>query len=295
MLKWACVRLMLLVAMLCVGTTYAQQSQAIDDENTIYWAKPGFEPLYIPSGALRNSGIGDLTISAIGKLLPQYQHKTMRANYIRVISELRRSSKVCAVLHKTPEREEFSHFSNPLVIIPSYQVYIHSSEKEQFENLPGWNEGKVSLNDLLSSRMGLRMAQTPSHSYGEDRDKIIRKNRKNLDIVYGYAGQKSLIKMLLAKRVDLILEFPWVVNHHLPGLKVKSSQLHKILLADVPSNQLAFIACPKSPWGKRVITALNNIEPPLHALTKPYVEKWLAPVEVEEYRRANREHFGEVW
>jgi uncharacterized protein (TIGR02285 family) len=293
--KLGCLKLLLLMMMLYATMAYAQQSQANDDETTIYWAKPGFEPLYIPSGALRNSGIGDLTISAIGKLLPQYQHKTMRANYIRVISELRRRNKVCAVLHKTPEREEFSLFSNPLVIIPSYQVYIHSSDKGRFESLPGWEEGKVSFNDLLSSRERLRMAQTPSHSYGNERDKIIQKNRKNLDIVYGYAGQKSLIKMLLAKRVDLILEFPWVVNHHLPGLKVKSSQLHKILLADVPSNQLAFIACPKSPWGKEVITALNNIEPPLHALTKPYVEKWLTPVEVEEYRRANREHFGEVW
>ncbi len=295
MFKLGCVRLLLLVVACCVCTAQAQQPLVSDNESMIYWAKPGFAPLYISSGASRNRGFGDLTLAAIGEFLPQYQHVDMRANYVRVMSELRRGSKICAILHKTPEREEFAYYSNPLLVIPSYQIYIHSTEKERFKSLSGWETGRVSFNDLLANHKPLRIAQTPSHSYGKARDSVIRRHQKNLMVVRSYAGQMSVIKMLVAKRVDLILEFPWVVNHHLEELKIKSSQLHKVVLTDVPSSEPAFIACPKTPWGQKLITELNQIDPPMHQLASRYVERWLSPAEVVEFRRANHEYFGDSW
>jgi uncharacterized protein (TIGR02285 family) len=300
--------LLLLMTMLYVGTVYAQPlSQASADksadksaENSIdrsvlYWAKPGFEPMYIASGVYRNRGFGDLIVVALEKLLPQYRHEVMRANYIRLMSELNHGKNVCAILHKTPAREEFIHYSNTLLYVPSYQLYTSASATDKFQHHPGWREGQIGFNELLVNSNQIRMALTPGHSYGEARDAIIRNYRKNLLITKGYAGQKSLLKMLLAGRIDLILEFPWVVNHHLHEIKIEASQLHKVTLTDVPAYEPAYIACPKTPWGMQLVETLNNIEPPLHVQMGAYIERWLEPAEVEDYRRASREYFGEGW
>lgn len=280
------------MSMLYAGIAHTQQPQAGVEANTIYWVKPGFEPLYIASGVYRNRGFGDLIVGELEKLLPQYQHEVMRANYIRLMSELNHGKNVCAILHKTPAREEFIHYSNTLVYAPSYQLYSTTSAMDKFKHHPGWREGRVNFNDLLANSEQLRMAQTPGHSYGKARDTIIQRHHKNLIVTKGYAGQKSLIKMLLAGRVDLIIEIPWVVNHHLHEFKIKTSQLHKVTLTDVPAYEPAYIACPQTAWGMQLVETLNNIEPPLHVQMGTYIEKWLEPEEVEDYRRASREYFG---
>ncbi len=295
MAKLGCVKLLLLITMLYVGTAHAQQSQASAEGNTIYWAKPGFEPMYIVSGVYRNRGFGDLTIVQLAKLLPQYRHEVMRANYIRLMSQLNRGNNVCGILHKTPEREQFIHYSNALILAPSYQLYSSVSAQDKFQNHPGWREGKISFNELLANSDRLRMAQTPGHSYGKARDDIILRHYDKLIITKGYAGQKSLIKMLLADRVDLILEFPWVFNHHLYQFKIDSSQVHKVNLTDVPAYEPAYIACPKNPWGKQVVMALNNLDPPLYRQVDTFIEQWLEPAEIENFRQANREYFGDDW
>lgn len=262
-------------------------------DNIIYWGKPSFAPMYITSGEDRNLGFGDIIVRELEKLLPQYQHEETRANYIRLMSEINRGNNTCVILHKTPEREQFAYYSNVLLLSPSYQLYSSASAQNKFQHFSGWREGQVSFNDLLANSEQLRMAKTPGHSYGQARDEIIRRHQKNLKIIKGYAGQKSLIKMLLAERVDLILEFPWVVNHHLKKFKIKPSQLKKVTLTDVPAYEPAYIACPKTPWGKKLVTALNSIEPPIHIQLGAYIEDWLEPVEMEEFRRASREYFGE--
>ncbi len=287
--------LMVTLAIIFVSKGHAQQPRVNVDENTIYWGKPGFEPMYIASGANLNHGIGDLIILDLGKLLPQYKHEVMLANYPRVVSELRSGSNICAILHRTPEREEFIHYSNTLILSPANQLYISASAKNRYQHLPGWSESKVSFNDFLANNEKLRMALIPSHSYGRKRDAIIHRYRNNMIVTKGYAGQEALIKMLLAERVDLIMEFPWVINHQLQKLKLNSSLLHKITLTDVPAYETAHIACPKTPWGKQIVTEINNLDPPIHIQTGGYIESWLEPAEVEGYRRANIEYFGEGW
>lgn len=261
--------------------------------NTIYWVKPGFEPLYIASGPLRDQGFGDRVITDLEQHLPHYTHKVMRANYMRLMAELRRGHNVCAILHYTPQRAAYIHYSNQLILAPSYQLYSSKDTMERLQHHPGWVEGRTSFETLLANNPKLRMALTPGHSYGKERDQIIYRYREQLDIVRGYAGQETLLKMLMAMRLDVILEFPWVVNHYQRQLGIAPGDTHKVVLDDVPAYEPAYIACPKNAWGKAVVTAVNNISPAIGIQVRHYIEGWLEPSEIENYRKANHEFFAD--
>jgi uncharacterized protein (TIGR02285 family) len=260
----------------------------------IFWAKPELQPLFFPLGkrtADQEPGFGDLILQEIQAQLPNYQHHELRANYARLISEIRSGNPVCSILHRTPRREGFIVFSNILAYPPSYKLYVKASNQEAFKNLAGWDDRTVALADILQSKRGLRMAHTASHSYGKALDETLARNHTNLDLVRGYAGQASLVKMLLAGRVDVIIEFPWVVNYHVKELGIASSELIGVTLTEAPAYEPAYIGCPKNDWGLHLIEHLNNITPPLHLRMRSHIETWLEPEEVEAYRAAFDAYF----
>ena len=270
---------------------FAAAGQAQEAETIAYWAKPSFAPLFIHEGASRNQGFGDLILAELKSSLPQYQHQDIHANYTRILAELRKGTQTCAILHHSHEREAFIHFSDTLLITPSYQLYSRVQHQGKFQQYIDKHSGLISLGQLLSSPQQLTMAHTPGHSYGKVRDAILAQHKDKLRIVKGYAGQTPLIKMLLAQRVDLILEFPWVINHQLKQLHMENA-LYQYVLADAPAYVTAYIGCPKSLWGKTMISALNNLTPPMHERVKAYLEKYLAVEERSDYRRAYADFFG---
>ncbi|WP_390618338.1 hypothetical protein [Maricurvus nonylphenolicus] len=294
-----------MAALLCVllhtgstqAVTEASTSEApqpiSQDAKIIYWVKPAFEPLYIAAGPLRDRGAGDLVIADLERHLPQYDHRVMRANYIRLMGELRRGHNVCAILHYTPERETYTHYSDMLLLIPSYQIYSSVGSIDKLKHHQGWLEGNLGFEPLLANSPKLRMALTPGHSYGKERDNIIGRYREQLNIVRGYAGHETLLKMLMAMRLDVILELPWVINHYQKQFGIDPAQLHKVTLNDVPAFEPVYIVCPKNPWGKAVVTAVNGIEPSISGMVRHYIEDWLKPEEIIEYRKANSIIFPE--
>jgi len=278
----------LLWLMLFAATAQAQLPKA---EKNVYWAKPSFAPLFIHDGASRNQGFGDLILFELKSSLPQYQHQDMHANFARIMSELRRGTQTCAILHHTYERETFIHFSDTLLLTPSYQLYSRTQRQGEFQQYVDKHSAHISLEQLLSSPKQLTMAHTPGHSYGKVRDAILARHKDKLRIVNGYAGQAPLIKMLLAQRIDLILEFPWVINHQIKQLNMVN-ELYQYVLADAPAYVPSYIGCPKTSWGKSMISALNNLTPPMHERVKTYLEKYLTVEEQRDYRHAYDDFFA---
>lgn len=262
------------------------------DGETIFWAKPGLEPFYFPAGRRDGQvGFGDLMVEDLMKLLPGYQHQELRANYSRMIAEIRSGNPVCGIIHRTPEREQFTAYSNILAFPPSYRLYILAEKRHDYKQLPGWEDGAVSLEDVLQSKRRLRMGHQVKHSYGNALDETLARHSRNLEQIRGYSGQKSLVKMLLADRVDFILEFSWVVNYHLRELNLDVSELEGVVLTEAPAYLPVSIGCPNNIWGQHLIEHLNNITPPLHERMKGYLEAWLEPEEIEDYRTAFKHYF----
>jgi len=267
-------------------------SKLYEGKPVIHWAKPGLAPLFVYEGANAGRGIGDQMFGDVQALMPQFHHVNLRLNYPRLLEELRRGSDVCAILHRTQERERFMVFSQPVVITPSYQLYVSTKGLERFKQQTGWNGAPASFDQLLSKSNGLKMAVTPGQSYGADRDEILARHANKVELVKSFADQRALIKMLAANRMELVLGFPWVVNYATELLDIRAD-LVKVELNDVPQYEPAYIACADTVFGKRIVDVVDGISPSVHDRSKSYLTRWLTAKESQSYFGVYHAHFVE--
>ncbi len=256
------------------------------------WAKPGLAPLFIDDGSDEGRGIGDQMFVQAQELMPQFDHLNVRLNYPRLHEELRKGSDMCAILHYTQARDEFMVFSEPVIVSPSYQLYVSAKGLDKFKEKTGWQGGSASFDELLSKSYGLRLAVTPGQSYGIERDTILARYADRLELVRSFADHEALVKMLAANRIDMVLGFPWVVNYRLEQLDVRSD-LVKVPLNDVPRYESAYIACADTGLGRRVIEAVNAISPPIHDRSKSFFTRWFTAKESQEYYGIYHDYFYE--
>ncbi len=267
-------------------------SKLYEGKPVIHWAKPGLAPLFVHEGANAGRGIGDQMFGDVQALMPQFHHVNLRLNYPRLLEELRRGSDVCAILHRTPEREAYMVFSRPVVITPSYQLYVSVKGLERFKQQTGWNGAPASFDQLLSNSDGLKMAVTPGQSYGAERDEILARHANQVELVKSFADQRALIKMLAANRMELVLGFPWVVNYATELLDIRAD-LVKVELNDVPQYEPAYIACADTAFGKRIVDTVDGISPSVHDRSKSYLTRWLTAKESQSYFAVYHAHFVE--
>lgn len=257
---------------------------------TVYWAKPGFAPLFIIKGPFKEQGLGDEIFKLLQQQIPNYNHVNTEANYPRIITEMRKGTDMCAILHHNEERAEFMYFSKPVVITPSYQVYVSKQGRKVINERFGRHVKSESFDTLLSKSEGLNMAITPKQSYGPDRDQVVEKYKESLGFTHNFTEQTTLMKRLAADRIDIVLAFPWVFNYELDLLGLHS-HISKVHLDDMPTHQVSNIGCAKTPAGKHVIESINNIQPSVHELLEEVVVDWLTPQEVVQYRAAYADFF----
>lgn len=256
----------------------------------VYWAKPGFAPLFILKGPFKERGMGDEIFSLLQQRIPGFKHINTEANYPRIITEMRKGTNMCAILHHNDERAEFMYFSKPVVITPSYQIYVSKKGRKALNERFDRDVKKESFDTLLSRSQGLNMAITPKQSYGPDRDGIIGKYRDSIEFSYNFTEQTTLMKRLASDRIDMVLAFPWVFNYELDLLGLHS-HISKIHLTDMPIHQVSNIGCAKTSVGKQIVDAIDTMSPAPHAFLKEVVVDWLTPQEVNEYRSAYSTYF----
>lgn len=278
---------------------YAGEAQSSDLESGIdigkpvlRWAKPGLAPLFISDGADQGGGVGDRVFAQIQALMPQYHHVNLNLNYPRLLEELRKGSDVCAILYHSEEREKFVIYSQPIIATPSYQLYVSAKGLKRFKEKTGWTGGPVSFDDIMSKSKGLTIAITPGQSYGPDRDEVLARHADKAEVIKGYADQDTLVKMLVANRMDMVLGFPWVINYEVNLLEV-STELIKVPLQDMPPYETVFVACADTPLGRAAVAAINNISPPVHTRVKGLLSPWLTDEENQSYLEVYREYFLE--
>ncbi|MGH1373630.1 MAG: hypothetical protein ACRBBW_16435 [Cellvibrionaceae bacterium] len=263
-----------------------------ENKPVVHWAKPGLAPLFIDDGTDEGRGIGDQMFVQVKDLMPQFYHVNLNLNYPRLLEELRKGSDVCAILHYNQERAKFMTYSKPVIVTPSYQLYVSSKGLEKFKQQTGWTGEPASFDELLLKSRGLKMAITPGQSYGAERDEILARHIDNVELIRSFADQEALVKMLAANRMDMVLGFPWVINYRLEQLDVRSD-LVKVPLNDVSSYESAYIACADTALGRRVVSAVNAISPPIHDRSKSFLTRWLTAKESQEYYRVYQDYFNE--
>lgn len=186
--------------------------------------------------------------------LPEYKHINKEMPWSRFWFLVKKGSKVCNCMAlKTDERKALAQFSIPISVALPNQIIMR---KQTYGELG--SPASLSLVDLMQDQrlIGLLIE---NRSYSHRIDKLLRKNEKGSNTAREFIDEQRLLKVLANKRADYTLEYPFVVtntvNKYLPELK---DTFVCIPIAEIDPFYYAFVACPKTEWGKRVILKINE-------------------------------------
>lgn len=180
----------------------------------ITWYKSDLPPFYIKSGPYKNKGIGDTFQSFLESKLPEYNHKTIYSNVIRM-DEDSKSSKLFAtlILYKSNTREKFLLFSNPYGVGVPPKVFFTPHNKLKFKKYIS-SDNIIDL-DKVFNDPNIIICIPTGRFYSKNINSILNKYKNNKNIFFNYNVNyiRSSLKMLYTKRVDCFIEFELMVNY----------------------------------------------------------------------------------
>ena len=227
------------------------------------------------------------TLKVVLKYLTQHDHHFQISNYKRRHSKFKHKEKVCTFgISKNAEREEYMHFSIPAELYFPIQIFMRQNT---YENL-----GKpklTSLEELLRNNAGT-LAITPGVIYSPRVDELINNEdfKNSIFINTTKAISKNLYGMLLLGRVDFLLDWPPEGRYGL-NLQKAEGQVVSVILKEASEMSLAYAACPKTEWGRKMILQINHALARAHKDStythayQAFLDAYLVNVYVEEFKR----------
>lgn len=250
----------------------------------IVWGKYNVPPYMIRSGEFAHQGIFDLTLDIIKKKLPQYQHVELEAPFPRINSEIVKGSHWCYNgMLKTPERENFGYLSLPISIFLPLRIIVRRDRLAQFKS-------PLSLQALLQNRQ-LTTSVMRDRSYSPTVDMLLADYRPQEN----YSEQVEAIGMLLAGRIDYMIELPLLAFEQARAMGQPDAL---VALPMQEANEVVFnrVMCPKNEWGRQVVEQVNKVL--LEERAKPFyrtiVEKWHDPESVAQIRNIYNKVFLKI-
>ncbi|HXT52457.1 MAG TPA: TIGR02285 family protein [Thermoanaerobaculia bacterium] len=271
----------LAIAALAGAALFAASPAAADE---ITWLTMEFPPFYIHAGKDRGQGIADAVSHLLQRHLGNHTHREELAEPATIMTRLKAGDHVCSAAYiKTPERERVLEFSLPDLILPPHGI---TARRATVPRLTGGAARPVSLAKLLANRK-LRLAVAVGRSYGPTLDTLLERT-KGSNHVYWRHGEdiyRSLFDMLLKGSVDYLVGYPYEALYMSRERGVEG-QVVTLPLVELPEYTLAHVVCPKTPWGRAVVSEVNRaleIERPRPEYRQA-IERWLDPGLLPEFR-----------
>ncbi|MFL9880678.1 TIGR02285 family protein [Herbaspirillum rhizosphaerae] len=241
----------------------------------IVWGKYNVPPYMIRTGEWAHQGIFDQTLDVLKKKMPQYQHVELEAPFPRINSEIKKGSHWCynGTL-KTPEREAYGYFSLPTSIFLPLRIIVRRDRLSEFK-------GRQSLQALLQNYQFITSVMR-DRSYSPTVDKLLAAYppREN------YSEQVEAIGMLLAGRIDFMVELPLLAFDQ---ARVMGHPGELIAIPMQEADEVVFnrVMCSKNEWGRKVVEQVNKvlIANRGQAYYRRIVERWHDPESVAEIRK----------
>jgi uncharacterized protein (TIGR02285 family) len=241
----------------------------------IVWGKYNVPPYMIPTGEAAHQGIFDQTLDVLKSKMPQYRHVELNAPFPRINSEIKKGNHWCFNGGlKTPEREAYGYFSLPISIFLPLRIIVRRDRLAEFK-------GPQSLQTLLRTH-AFSTSVMRDRSYSPTVDKLLAAYPPKEN----YSEQVEAIGMLLAGRIDYMIELPLLAFDQARAMG-RPGEL--VALPMQEANEVVFnrVMCPRNEWGRQVVEQVNRVllanrESPSY---RRIVEKWHDPESVAEIRR----------
>lgn len=223
--------------------------------------------------------IGQLQQQVLSSL-PHYDFQLVLMTVPRMQRELQTHENVCTgIFLRTPEREQFLHYSHPYLLIPIPQVVMSQS---------GWEHlgrpSQISLQQLLNND-DLNGIRIPNRSYGNAIDTGMDQ-ASNLTL--SVTSPTNAIRMLAGGRADYLIEYPTVIAETLSD---DADQLHFVSIGNADPFLEGYISCHQSELGAAVIADVNKQlriltdDPAYQAINHQMAPSQLQPQLTEAYQR----------
>ncbi|MGM0462977.1 MAG: hypothetical protein ACQEQ4_11235, partial [Fibrobacterota bacterium] len=116
------------------------------------------------------------------------------------------------------------------------------------------------------------------------------------DQVYVRSGEdisSGLFQMLVHRRIDYTLMFPWEASYTRHSLAYEDRDIRFIPVQNVPEYVFAVMAAPRNEWGRNIIKIANKRILEVRNTSKYHRinEYWLSEAERERYRGFIREYY----
>ena len=224
-------------------------------EETITWGVYEWPPMHITEGEHMNQGLYDGILEFFSEKMPEYKHKRIIANAKRFWRWIQAGKQFCYVSSiPTEERLKYAYFSLPSGFHVANSVIILKERLEEFGQ-----SNVISLSELMQNRQ-LTGGAVDGRSYGKDIDEVIAENTKYDNFATHTTGNlgQSVFSMLLYKRLDYIIEYPFVASYFEKVLNVGDQTVSLEIKESNPFG-MGYTACPKNEWGRNVIDRINTI------------------------------------
>jgi len=246
-------------------------------DNSLLWLTE-----HAPNPTLQVLDINDSTFNLLGSQLQDVTINRQLATTAQAAKLLQSRPNVC-VGNKLPlpERRDWGLISHqPQVVFPGLRLYILQSS-----SLVPWLQQMsatepLSLQRLLASNRKFKLGFAASRSYGDKLDKLLLQasSQRNLFSRDGPDNAGGILQMFSRGRIDLLIEYPNVVQHYLSQLPQQPA-VHSFALTESPAMLPGHIICSDTPQGRMLLASLDQA---LSALSKQrtYLDahlRWFSP------------------
>lgn len=285
---------LLSVSLLCV-LFFSGSANGQGSVKDLVWYHAQFPPVTIPSGPDAGTGFYDKITQSIIQKLPEYYHRLVVANYQRILHEIEEGNNVCcASLYKTAERDKFTAFSIPVVVVLPNGITIKKKDRAVFSPFIN-SDGEIELEQLLSDQ-NLRLGIAEGRKYSGGIDEILQGHISSSNVIARKGSDvfKGLLDMLFRGRIDYLLGYP-VEAQYLAGQIGRRDEILFYPVAEVSTQiTLGHVGCPDTPWGRLVIEKIDEILRKHRATPEfyEYYENWLDDQTAKDYRKIASDFFA---
>lgn len=216
---------------------------------------------HAPNLALQVLDINETTYRLLEPQLQGIKISRQQATTAQAAKLLQHRPNVC-VGNKLPlpERRSWGIISlQPQVIFPGLRLYVLQSSglrswlAQQASNKP------LSLQRLLSANQRFKLGFNTDRSYGDKLDPLLKQaaHQRNLFSRSGPDNAGGLLQMFSLGRIDLLIEYPNVVEHYLAQLP-KPPTVQSFALQESPALLPGHIICSDTPQGRLLLTSLDQ-------------------------------------
>ncbi len=229
---------------------------AVFAKNTITWYTVPIAPFFITEGNDKNKGIHDLMQNYYTKALDNYKHNYEIVSVSRLLEVGKRNDNFgTMILLKAEEREKDFYFTNPYDFILSNHVIISEDKYENFKPYLD-SQGFIDLEQIIKND-NFVIGVEASRIYHESYKELINKS-PNIDKTFGVNSTELLLKKLSSNRINLMIEYPEVVQYIVNDKKIKLDYVAIPIKGIEPYNLVRF-SFPKTKWGAEMTNTMNNL------------------------------------